>query len=576
MKQLLKYLKPYYKEISIAIVLLVVQAISNLFLPSLNADIINNGIAKGDLSYIIRTGGIMLFFTLLLSVAAIIATYFSSKVAASFGKDLRKKIYYKVLNFSQSEVDKFGTASLITRNTNDVRQVQMLVLMMLNIIIMAPIMAIGGMIMAIKQDVVLSWSIIVIVPVIGIIVFFLLRKAVPLFKVMQIKLDNVNRVMREKLTGVRVIRAFVKDKYEEKRFDEKNQDLTSTALKVNRILALGMPLLMLTMNVSSVAIIWFGSIRIDSGFMPIGNLTAFLTYVMEILMAVMMAMAMFIMLPRAEASAERINAVLNTELIIKDPEQPIKPKNKNGEISFNSVSFSYEGAEAPVLRNISFTANPGETTAIIGSTGCGKSTLINLIPRFYEVTEGKIKIDEVDIKDMPLNELRNLIGLVPQTAYLFSGTIASNLKFGKEDASDDEIWKALEIAQAKDFVEKLPQKLLTSVDQGGTNFSGGQKQRLAIARAILKYPKIFLFDDSFSALDNRTDANLREALKEITNDTTVIIVSQKVSSILGADQIIVLNDNGSVAGIGKHDELMRTCEVYKEIVYSQIPKEETA
>ncbi|RAO98471.1 multidrug ABC transporter ATPase [Petrotoga sp. 9PW.55.5.1] len=576
MKQLLKYLKPYYKEISIAIVLLVVQAISNLFLPSLNADIINNGIAKGDLSYIIRTGGIMLIFTLLLSVAAIIATYFSSKVAASFGKDLRKEIYYKVLNFSQSEVDKFGTASLITRNTNDVRQVQMLILMMLNIIIMAPIMAIGGMIMAIQQDVVLSWSIIVIVPVIGIIVFFLLRKAVPLFKVMQIKLDNVNRVMREKLTGVRVIRAFVKDKYEEKRFDEKNQDLTSTALKVNRILALGMPLLMLTMNVSSVAIIWFGSIRIDSGFMPIGNLTAFLTYVMEILMAVMMAMAMFIMLPRAEASAERINAVLNTELIIKDPEHPIKPKNKNGEISFNSVSFSYEGAEAPVLRNISFTANPGETTAIIGSTGCGKSTLINLIPRFYEVTEGKIKIDEVDIKDMPLNELRNLIGLVPQTAYLFSGTIASNLKFGKEDASDDEIWKALEIAQAKDFVEKLPQKLLTSVDQGGTNFSGGQKQRLAIARAILKHPKIFLFDDSFSALDNRTDANLREALKEITNDTTVIIVSQKVSSILGADQIIVLNDNGSVAGIGKHDELMRTCEVYREIVYSQIPKEETA
>lgn len=576
MKKLLKYLKPYYKEIIIAIVLLVVQAISNLFLPNLNADIINNGIAKGDLSYIIRTGGIMLFFTLLLSVAAIIATYYSSKVAASFGRDLRKEMYYKVLNFSQSEIDKFGTASLITRNTNDVRQVQMLVLMMLNIIIMAPIMAIGGMIMAIKQDVVLSWSIIVIVPVIGIIVFFLLRKAVPLFKVMQIKLDNVNRVMREKLTGVRVIRAFVKDKYEEKRFDDKNQDLTSTTLKVNRLLALGMPLLMLTMNVSSVAIIWFGSIRIDSGFMPIGNLTAFLTYIMEILMAVMMAMVMFIMLPRAEASAERINAVLNTELIIKDPEHPIKPKNKNGEISFSSVTFSYEGAEAPVLRNISFTAKPGETTAIIGSTGCGKSTLINLIPRFYEVTEGKIEIDGVDIKDMPLNELRNLIGLVPQTAYLFSGTIASNLKFGKEDASDEEIWKALEIAQAKDFVEKLPQKLLTSVDQGGTNFSGGQKQRIAIARAILKHPKIFLFDDSFSALDNRTDANLREALKEITNDTTVIIVSQKVSSILGADQIIVLNDNGSVAGIGKHDELMKTCEVYREIVYSQIPKEETA
>ncbi|HOB15457.1 MAG TPA: ABC transporter ATP-binding protein [Defluviitoga sp.] len=576
MKHLLKYLKPYYKEIIIAVLLLVVQAVANLYLPNLNADIINNGIAKGDINYIVRTGGKMLLIALLLAGAAITASYFSSKVATSYSRDLRRELYYKVLSFSKQDFDRFGTASLVTRNTNDVHQIQMFILTMLNIMIMAPIMSIGGMIMAIQQDVVLSLSIIIVVPVIGVIVFFLVRKTVPLFKQLQIKVDKVNQVLREKLTGVRVIRAFVKEDYEVRRFDEANKDLTQTALKVNRIMALGIPLIMLAMNVTSIAITWFGGIRIDSGAMPIGNLTAFLTYVMEILISIMMAMTMFIMLPRAEASAERINEILHTEPSVKDPENPIIPPEKKGMVTFKNVSFQYPDAEAPVLSNISFTALPGQTTAIVGSTGSGKSTLVHLIPRFYDVTEGTIEIDGVDIREMPLVEVRDMIGLVPQKSYLFSGTIESNLRFGKKDATEEEMWRALEIAQAKNFVSRLPEKLKAPVDQGGTNFSGGQRQRLCIARAIVKRPKIYIFDDSFSALDNRTEAKVRTALKDETKDATVIIVAQKVSTVLTADQIIVLSDKGTIVGIGTHQELLKTCEVYQEIVYSQIPKEETA
>jgi len=575
-KHLLKYLKPYYKEIIIAVLLLVVQAVANLYLPNLNADIINNGIAKGDIYYIVRTGGKMLLIALLLAGAAITASYFSSKVATSYSRDLRRELYYKVLSFSKQDFDRFGTASLVTRNTNDVHQIQMFILTMLNIMIMAPIMSIGGMIMAIQQDVVLSLSIIIVVPVIGVIVFFLVRKTVPLFKQLQIKVDKVNQVLREKLTGVRVIRAFVKEDYEVRRFDEANKDLTQTALKVNRIMALGIPLIMLAMNVTSIAITWFGGIRIDSGAMPIGNLTAFLTYVMEILISIMMAMTMFIMLPRAEASAERINEILHTEPSVKDPENPIIPPEKKGMVTFKNVSFQYPDAEAPVLSNISFTALPGQTTAIVGSTGSGKSTLVHLIPRFYDVTEGTIEIDGVDIREMPLVEVRDMIGLVPQKSYLFSGTIESNLRFGKKDATEEEMWRALEIAQAKNFVSRLPEKLKAPVDQGGTNFSGGQRQRLCIARAIVKRPKIYIFDDSFSALDNRTEAKVRTALKDETKDATVIIVAQKVSTVLTADQIIVLSDKGTIVGIGTHQELLKTCEVYQEIVYSQIPKEETA
>ena len=571
-----KYLKQYYKEVILALVLLTVQAVSNLYLPNLNADIINNGVAKGDLNYIMQAGGKMLLFSLLLVGAAVGATFFASRISAKFAQDLRRDLYYKVMSFSQNDIDKFGTASLITRNTNDVYQIQMLVLIMLNVMILAPIMAIGGAIMAIRQDVVLSTSLLVIIPLMGIVVFFLMRKAIPLFRSMQVKLDNVNRVLREKLMGVRVIRAFVKEKSEEKRFDNVNDDLTQTAIKVNRLLALGMPLLMLIMNLSTVSILWFGSMRIDSGAMPIGNLTAFLTYIMEILISIMMAMMMFVMWPRAEASADRIKEVLETEPTINEPDNPVLLKSKEGTVSFKNVTFKYEGAEKPVLRNISFEAKPGKTTAIVGSTGSGKSTLINLIPRFYEVTDGKIEIDGVDIRELSMENLRDSLGFVPQKAYLFSGTIASNLAYGKKDATEEEMWHALEIAQAKDFVEELPDKLQAPVDQGGTNFSGGQRQRLSIARAIVKKPKIYIFDDSFSALDNRTDANLREALKEETKNSTVIIVAQRVSTILNADLIIVLNDDGTIEGQGKHSELMQSCEVYRELVKSQLPEEETA
>ncbi|CEP79072.1 MAG: ABC transporter ATP-binding protein [Defluviitoga tunisiensis] len=574
MKHLVKYLKPYYKEIIFAILLLIVQAVSNLFLPNLNAKIINEGIAKGDIQYIIHTGGIMLLATLLLAGAAILASYFSSKVVTSYSRDLRRELYYKVLSFSKQDFDRFGTASLVTRNTNDVHQVQMFVLTLLNIMIMAPIMSIGGIIMAIRQDVVLSSSIIIVVPVIALIVFFIMRKTVPLFKTLQKKVDKVNQVLREKLMGIRVIRAFVKDDYEARRFDKANKDLTQTALKVNRIMALGIPLIMLAMNVTSLAITWFGGIRIDSGAMPIGNLTAFLTYVMEILISIMMAMTMFIMLPRAEASAERINEILHTEPSVKEPKSPKIPSERKGVLAFKDVSFQYADAEAPVLSKISFTALPGQTTAIVGSTGSGKSTLVHLIPRFYDVTEGKIEIDGVDIREMPLELVRDMIGLVPQKSYLFSGTIESNLRFGKKDATEEEMWHALEIAQAKNFVSRLPEKLKAPVDQGGTNFSGGQRQRLCIARAIVKRPTIYIFDDSFSALDNKTEAKVREALKDETKDATVIIVAQKVSTVLTADQIVVLSDKGTIAGIGTHQELLKSCEVYQEIVYSQIPKEE--
>lgn len=571
-----KYLKQYYKEVILALVLLTVQAVSNLYLPNLNADIINNGVAKGDLNYIMQAGGKMLLFSLLLVGAAVGATFFASRISAKFAQDLRRDLYYKVMSFSQNDIDKFGTASLITRNTNDVYQIQMLVLIMLNVMILAPIMAIGGAIMAIRQDVVLSTSLLVIIPLMGIVVFFLMRKAIPLFRSMQVKLDNVNRVLREKLMGVRVIRAFVKEKSEEKRFDNVNDDLTQTAIKVNRLLALGMPLLMLIMNLSTVSILWFGSMRIDSGAMPIGNLTAFLTYIMEILISIMMAMMMFVMWPRAEASADRIKEVLETEPTITESDNPVILKSKKGTVSFKNVTFRYEEAERPVLRNISFEAKPGKTTAIVGSTGSGKSTLINLIPRFYEVTDGKIEIDGVDIRELSMEDLRDSLGFVPQKAYLFSGTIASNLAYGKKDATEEEMWHALEIAQAKDFVEELPDKLQAPVDQGGTNFSGGQRQRLSIARAIVKKPKIYIFDDSFSALDNRTDANLREALKEETKNATVIIVAQRVSTILNADLIIALNDDGTIAGQGKHSDLMQSCEVYRELVKSQLPEEETA
>ncbi|MDI3508425.1 MAG: ATP-binding cassette, subfamily multidrug efflux pump [Clostridiales bacterium] len=577
MKDLLvKFLKPYWKQITLAIILLVVQAISNLYLPNLNADIINNGVAKGDIDYIINTGGFMLAVTLLLAICAVASAYLGSKTAMAFGRDVRRAIFYKVESFSQAEVDKFGTPSLITRNTNDVQQVQMLVLLGLYLMVMAPIMAIGGIIMALRQDVVLSYSIIIIVPIMAAVVGLMLWKATPLFRSIQIKIDRVNQVMREKLMGVRVIRAFVKNEHEAKRFDEANRDLTATTLKVNRIMAFAMPSLMAVMNLATVAIVWFGAGRIDSGAMPIGNLTAFLTYIMQIMISVMMAMGMFIMVPRAEASAERLSEVLDTEPSIKDTPTPAAPSDIKGYLEFRNVEFSYPGAEEPVLKDISFEAAPGQTTAIIGSTGCGKTTLVNLIPRFYDVTGGSILIDGIDIRDMTQQNLRDKIGLVPQKAFLFSGTVADNLRYGNENATDDELWHALEVAQAKDFVMEMPGQLDAPIEQGGTNVSGGQRQRLAIARALVKKPEIYVFDDSFSALDFKTDAKLRLALKGETAGSTVVIIAQRVSTIMDADRIIALNDNGIIAGIGTHAQLMETCDVYREIVYSQLSKEEIA
>ncbi len=592
MLKLLKYLRPYRKQLVLVVALLLVQAVSNLYLPDLNADIINNGIAKGDTNYILRTGGFMLFVTLLLAGCSVISVYWGSKTAMSFGRDLRSDIFRKVQTFSQAEVDQFGTPSLITRNTNDVQHVQMAVLMSLNIMISAPVMCVGGIIMALRQDVPLSASIIVIVPVMGAVIAVIMREALPLFKSMQGKIDRLNQVAREKLAGIRVIRAFVKTDYETRRFDQANLDLTSTALRVNRLIALTMPLLMLMLNISLVTITWFGAHRIDSSAMPIGNLTAFLAYIMQILMSVMMAVVMFIMIPRASASAERIQQVLQVEPSITDPKAPAPAPASvwtsagcaadplgpdTCRVEFRNVAFTYPGAEAPVLRDISFCAQPGEVTAIVGSTGCGKSTLINLIPRFYDVTEGAVLIDGADIRNLTQHDLRDKVGFVPQKAFLFSGTIASNLRYGRSDATDAELWHALDIAQATDFVSEMPDQLDAAVAQGGTNLSGGQKQRVAIARALVRTPKVYVFDDSFSALDFATDARLRAALASEVRDTdaTVLIVAQRVSTIMNADRIIVL-DKGVIVGVGTHRELMEHCAVYREIVFSQLAEEEVA
>ena len=572
---LVRYLKPYWKQVSFIVVLLLTMAIANLYLPDLNANIINNGVRLGDINYILTTGAVMLGVTLVLGIVAIIAVYWSSRTAMAFGRDVRGALFRKVQSFSQQEVNIFGTASLITRNTNDVQQVQMVLFFMLNMIISAPITAVGGIIMALRMDVPLSGVFVVILPVMGVIIGSIIVRTLPLFKAMQVKIDRVNKVMREKLSGVRVIRAFVRTDYEENRFDEANLDLTDTALKVNRMMALMMPALMLIMNMATVAIIWFGGIRIDSGAMPIGNLTAFLTYAVQILFSVMMATIMFVMVPRAAVSADRIQQVLETEPSVNDPATPISSGAKKGFLEFRGVEFRYPNAQDPVLKDISFEAKPGEITAVIGSTGSGKSTLINLIPRLYDVTSGSVLMDSVDIRDLDRADLWHRIGFIPQKAFLFSGTVATNLRYGAADATDEELWHALAVAQAKKFVSEMPEGLDAPIAQGGTNVSGGQRQRLAIARALVKMPEVYVFDDSFSALDFKTDSMLRAALrKEITHATT-IIVAQRVSTIMHADRIIVL-DSGSIVGIGTHEELMETCPTYDEIVYSQLTQEEIA
>ena len=568
-------LRPYRRQIVLIVFLLLVQALANLYLPTLNADIINNGVVTGDTAYIMEVGGLMLAVTLVFVIAAIVAVYWGSKVSMGFGRDVRGSLFRRVESFSQAEVNHFGTPSLITRTTNDVQQVQMVVLMMLNVVISAPIMAIGGMIMALRLNVPLSAVILVAIPVMAVFIGLVLRSALPLFMSMQKKIDRINQVTREMLSGVRVIRAFDRTRYEEERFDAANDDLTVTTLKVNRLFALMIPTLTAILNLSTVAIMWFGSIQVADHGMPIGDLTAFLTYIVQILMAVLMATIMFVMVPRAAASAARIQEVLAAEPTVVDPDEPAAPAPVRGLVEFEDVEFRYPGAEDPVLSGISFTAGPGEVTAIVGSTGSGKTTLISLIPRFYDVTRGRVLVDGADVREMAQQDLWSRIGLVPQKAFLFSGTVASNLRHGDDQAADEALWRYLEIAQGREFVAQMPEELEATVSQGGANVSGGQRQRLAIARALAKRAKIHIYDDSFSALDFATDARLRAALKHETEDATVIIVAQRVGTIMHADRIIVL-ENGSIAGIGTHDELLTTSETYREIVASQLGEEGAA
>jgi ATP-binding cassette subfamily B protein len=570
-----EYLKRYRGRLVVVLVLLLIQAIGNLLLPSLNADIINNGVLRGDTGYIARVGGSMLAVTLLLGGCAIVGVYYSAQVAMGFGRDVRAALFHNVQGFSLREVNQFGAPSLITRNTNDVQQVQLLVLMGLNLMITAPITVVGGVIMALRENVTLSALLLVIVPVMIAVIAAVMVQAIPLFRSVQVKIDAINRVLRENLTGIRVIRAFVRTDFEEQRFAAANSDLTETTLKVTRLFALTMPALMVIINASTIAIVWFGGHLVDSGEMPIGNLTAFISYIMQILFSVLMAVMMFVLVPRAAASAERITEVLDVhpaihDPAVHDPEAAAEaPRAATGLVEMRDVEFRYPGAQEPVLRDVTLTIRPGEMTAIVGSTGSGKTTLANLIPRLYDVTGGAVLVDGVDVREQSQERLWSGLGIVPQRAFLFNGTIESNLRFGKEDATDDELWQALEVAQARDFVEAMADGLQSRVDQAGANFSGGQRQRLAIARALVRRPRVYIFDDSFSALDYGTDARLRAALVPQTRESAVIVVAQRVSTILEADHIVVL-DGGRVVGEGRHDELLERCGTYREIVESQL------
>ncbi|HBE28261.1 MAG TPA: multidrug ABC transporter ATP-binding protein [Ktedonobacter sp.] len=578
MIKLLRFLKPYRAVLVLVVVLAFAQAIANLYLPTLFANIVDNGIIKGDTGYIWRTGGIMLLITLGGTIAAVVGIFYSSQVATGFGKIIRARLFTQVAQFSLHEFDTVSTSSLITRTTNDTTQVQQVMILVLNMMITAPFTLIAGIILALNQDVGLTWILVVIIPILVGTIVILMSNAIPLFRIMQKKLDKLNLILDEGLTGVRVVRAFDRKKYEEHRFDEANLDLTNVAITVNRLVASLMPIMMLCLNVSSIAILWFGAIRINNGQMQVGALIAFLQYAMLILFALLMISMMFIMLPRAAASADRINEVLAIEPEIKDPDHVKRADKQKGYVEFQHVTFSYPGAEEPAISHISFSAVPGEVTAIIGGTGSGKSTLVSLIPRFYDIddgTGGHLLVDGVDVREMPQEHLRSKIGFMPQKAVLFSGTIAENIRYGKEDATDEEVRHAADVAQATEFISEMQDGFNSVIAQGGTNVSGGQKQRLSIARALVRKPEIYVFDDSFSALDFKTDAKLRAALKQETRESTVLIVSQRVSTIMDADQIIVLNE-GRIAGIGTHRDLMRSSEVYREIVSSQLSMEEIA
>lgn len=564
-----RHLAPYRGQVAVVVVLLAAQAAGNLYLPNLNADIINNGVVRGDIGYIWRTGAVMLGLALAIGVIAVGGVYLASRVSMSVGADVRAAVFDRVQGFAAAELNRFGTPSLITRNTNDVQQVQIFLQMALTLMVIAPVMCIGGVFMAIREGAALSPLLAVAVPVMAAVIGAMVVLVVPLFRSLQVKLDRINQVLREQITGVRVIRAFIRTRAEADRFGAANADLTATALRANRIFALAMPALMAILNLSSVAVLWFGGRLVSEGSMPIGNLTAFLTYILQILISVMMAVMMVVLVPRAVASAERIEQVTSTEPAIKDPPRPVTPRRLTGRVEFRDVSFGYPGSERQVLEHLSFTLEPGQTSAVIGGTGSGKTTLLTLIPRFFDTTAGSITVNGTDVREQALEQLWAGIGLVPQAAFLFSGTVADNLRFGKPDATETEMWRALEMAQARDFVAAMPGQLEATVDQGGTNLSGGQRQRLSIARAVIRRPPLYLFDDCFSALDAATDARLRATLRKHTRTAAVLIVAQRVSTIMQADQIIVL-DAGTLAGIGSHDELMNSCAQYREIVASQL------
>jgi ATP-binding cassette subfamily B protein len=575
LRLLREYLRPYRSQVVYVMLLQLAQTIATLYLPTLNADIIDKGVAVGDTGYILRIGGVMLGVSLLQVACSVLAVYFGAQVAMSFGRDLREGLFTRVQDFSAREVGQFGAPSLITRTTNDVQQVQMVVLLTFTIMVMAPIMLVGGVVLALQQDVALSGLLLVVVPVLGVVVGLIVSKMVPYFRVMQKRIDAINRVMREQITGLRVIRAFVRERREAERFAEANDALFDTSLRVGRLMSLMFPAVMLIMNLTSVGVLWFGAGRIDAGDMQIGALTAFLSYIMYILMAVMMASMMFVMVPRAVVSSERITDVLDTESSVVASSAPVRLEQPRGRLELRDVEFRYPGAERPVLHGIDLVAEPGRTTAVIGSTGSGKTTLVNLVPRLFDATAGTVRIDGVDVRDLAPDDLWSLIGLVPQRPYLFSGTVASNLRYGNPDATDEDLWHALEVAQARSFVAEMPGGLDAPVAQGGTNVSGGQRQRLAIARALVRKPAIYLFDDSFSALDFATDAALRAALVPETRHSAVVVVAPRVATIRDADRIVVL-DEGAVVGTGTHAELMDTCETYREIVFSQISAEEAA
>ncbi|PPF88780.1 multidrug ABC transporter ATP-binding protein [Subtercola sp. Z020] len=569
------FVKPHWRLIVGVIVFQLAQSIASLYLPTLNADIIDQGVATGDTGYILGIGGVMLLITLAQVVCAIVAVYFGAKLAMRVGRDLRQAVFTHVGEFSEREVSQFGAPSLITRTTNDVQQVQMLVLLTCTLLVSAPILAIGGIVAALSLDVPLSGLIGIAVPVLLVSLAFIIVRMVPLFRLMQERIDRVNGVLREQLTGIRVVRAFVRENIETARFEVANREVTDTALRAGRLFSLMFPIVLLVLNVSSVAVLWFGAFRIDDGSMQIGTLTAFLTYLIQILMAVMMATFMAILIPRASVCADRITEVLSTPSSVVVPSSPVLSVTERGLIELDDVSFSYPNAAMPVLQHLTFVAAPGQTTAIIGSTGSGKTTLVNLLPRLFDATAGSVRVDGVDVRELDPDLLWGRIGLVPQRPYLFSGTVASNLRYGRPDASDDELWAALETAQARGFVSEMELGLESAISQGGTNVSGGQRQRLAIARALVKKPEIYVFDDSFSALDLATDARLRAALRRDVGDATIIVVAQRVSTIIDADQILVLED-GVIVDRGTHTELLEASETYREIVESQLTAEEAA